>query len=307
MNEELKKVVVVGGSGFIGTKLTEELLFRGYSVGIVDLVPPRLTHQHLTFLKADFAKDVPPANLFEGVYGVVNLAGATIGKRWSKEYKNLIYKSRIDTTKSIVSLISKTTVRPMVLVSASAVGYYGDRKEELLSESELPGTDFLANVCIDWEREAKKAELSGVRVCMVRTAHVLGPGGILATLEPIFKLGLGGYFGKGDQYMPWIHYKDVVGIYTFALEQQISGPINVSAGAPVTQKNMFTQFAHIIGAPFPFIFRIPKFFAWIALGDFAESLFVSQNTNSTRIKSLGYHYQCDDLTAALLNIYKKGQ
>jgi uncharacterized protein (TIGR01777 family) len=305
VTEQLKKIVLVGGSGFIGSKLTEELLLKGYSITVVDLVPPRIVHDHLTFLKLNFAKEVPPVDLFEGVYGVVNLAGATIGKRWNKEYKELIYKSRIDTTKAIVDLMAKTNAKPAVLVNASAVGYYGDRKEELLSENELPGTDFLANVCTDWEREAQKAELFGVRVCMIRTAHVLGPGGILATLEPIFKLGLGGYFGKGDQYMPWIHYKDVVGIYSFALDQQVQGPINVSAGVPVTQKSMFQQFARTIGAPLPFIFRIPKFFAWIVLGDFVSSLYVSQNTDTTKILSLGYRYQFEDLEIALSDLYKE--
>ncbi len=305
MNNELKKVIIVGGSGFIGGKLSEDLLSRGYTIAIADIIPPRITHERLSFVKINFVKDTVDPSLFEGVYGVVNLAGATIGKRWNEEYQNLIYSSRIVTTKAIVEAISSTTVKPKVLVSASAVGYYGDRKNHILVEGDASGTDFLAKVCVDWEAEALKVERSGVRLSIIRTAHVLGPGGLLSTLAPLFKFGFGGYFGKGSQYMPWIHYKDIVGVYAFALEQPIDGPINVGAGIPTTQKELFKEFAFAIGAPLPFLFRIPKFFAWVALGDFADSLFMSQNTDSSKIRKLGYHYQYEDLDTALSDLFEK--
>jgi uncharacterized protein len=298
-----RKVVIIGGSGFIGTKLTEKLLSQGYFVIVVDIVPPRIIHESLSFLKANFSVEVPDPTIFDGIYGIINLAGVTIGKRWNAQYQKLIYSSRILTTRAIVGAIEKTKNKPQVLVSASAVGYYGDRKEELLTEISEPGTDFLAKLCVDWEAEAVKAELMSVRVVRIRTAHVLGPGGLLSTLEPIFRKGFGGYFGNGNQYMPWVHYRDVVGIYVFALEHSISGAFNVGAGESITQKQLFGQFAKVIQSPIPFLLRIPNFVATIVLGKFAESLVTGQNTDSSKIKQAGYQYLFEDVSISLSDIY----
>ncbi len=301
----LKKVIVVGGSGFIGTKLTEELLLKGYAVTVVDPVEPKVLHENLTFLKQNLAVQMPEPALFEGVYGVINLAGATIGKRWNRDYKKTLYDSRILTTRSVVQAIAQTITKPTVLVQASAVGYYGNAGDMLLKESSVPGNDFLSTLCIDWEKEALNAESFGTRVSIVRTAHVLGPGGLLSSLEPVFKNGLGGYFGNGKQYMPWIHYTDVVGIYLFLLEQNVSGAVNVSAGKTVSQKTLFTEFAQAIHAPLPFLWRIPHALAFLVLGSFADSLFSSQNTESEKIISAGYLFQFTDIASALIDIYQK--
>ncbi len=303
-----KKILIVGGSGFVGTKLTEALLGLEYWVTVVDLIPSRVTHKNLIFIKADFSVDTVPSEILDGVYAVVNLAGANIGKRWTSKYQKVIYDSRVVTTRKLAQAISKTALKPSVLVSASAVGYYGDRGYRSLQEDFPAGGDFLAQLCVDWESETKRVEAQGVRVVVVRTAHVLGAGGLLSTLEPIFKKGLGGYFGNGFQYMPWVHWKDVVGIYIFAIENNIQnnvqGAYNVGAGKTITQKEFFRAFATAIKAPLaPFIFRIPYIVARIFLGRFAEALVSSENTSSEKIIEAGYKYEFEDVHMALADIY----
>ena len=297
-NSTTKKVVIVGGSGFIGTKLTEALLEKGYTVTVVDLVPSRIVDARITFLKADLAHDPLDPTVLSGCVGVINLAGVTIGKRWNKAYKKLIYDSRILTTRAIVTAIAKAEIAPKVLVSASASGYYGDRKDELLDEEHPVGKDFLAQVCADWEEAAHGAEAFGVRVVLVRTANVLGKGGLLASLEPLFKKGLGGYFGSGRQYMPWVHWADIVGIYLFALENEsLHGPYNVGAGQTISQKVLFKNYAHSIGAPI--VWPIPAFVARLVLGEFSQVLLGSQNTTSKKIRDAGYVFNTEDVASAL--------
>ncbi len=300
-----KIVLIVGGSGFVGSKLTEALLLRGYAVIVMDLVPIRFAHPDLTFLKMNIAVETPEVTLFEGVFGIINLAGVTIGKRWNKLYQKLIYSSRIDTTRTIVRMIQNSKNPPSVLISASAVGYYGDRKDELLTEDAPPGNDFLSKLCVDWEAEAIRAESLGVRVVRIRTAHILGPGGLLKTLEPLFRKGLGGYFGNGSQYMPWVHIRDVIAIYIFALEQDLSGVFNIGAGQTLSQKELFIQFAKAVRSPLPFVFRIPHVVARVVLGDFADSLITGQNTDSSKIVRAGYQYEFETLDKGLSDLYSQ--
>ena len=298
-----KKIIIVGGSGFIGTKLCEQLLAQDYLVTVVDLVQSRLTHPMLSFVKCNLAiEDISPSVL-DGAYGVINLAGATIGKRWNAEYKKLIYTSRIDTTRNLVAALGKLTHKPTVLVNASAVGYYGDQQSTELKESAPAGKDFLAQVCVDWEREALIAQNHNIRVVIIRTAHVFGPGGLLTSLMPIFKYGLGGYFGGGKQYMPWIHWKDIVGLYTYALEKPLVGAHNVGAGKTPTQKELFRAFAKSIRMPI--VWNIPAFMAKIVLGEFGTELLASQNTISQKVLDTGYVYQFSDMHIALADIYPR--
>ena len=297
------KVIIIGGSGFIGTKITEALLVRNYEVVVIDLNAPRVLDERVRFIKHNFATEsVTPevSEALNGAFGVINLAGASIGKRWSELYKKVIYDSRIETTRALVQALAGLAVKPGVLVNASAVGYYGDRKDEMLTEESLPGNDFLAQLCVDWESAANEARNAGIRVACIRTANVLGPGGLLASLEPIFKKGLGGYFGSGRQSMPWIHWKDIVGIYLFALENPVSGSYNVGAGKTISQKELFTAFAYEIDAKF--VWRIPYVVAQIAFADFADTLVASHNTDSTKIHQAGYVYQFSDIKTALMNM-----
>jgi uncharacterized protein (TIGR01777 family) len=295
------KITIVGGSGFIGTKLSEALLEKGYSVTSIDLVPPRITHERLSFVRSNIAEGTSSPQLIDGSFAVVNLAGATIGRRWNASYRKLIYTSRIDTTRALVRMISRCAEMPKVLVSASAVGYYGNRDTEVLSEDAGSGTDFLANLCVNWEQEAAQAEAFGVRVVRIRTANVLGPGGLLTTLEPLFKRWLGGYFGRGSQYMPWVHWKDIVGIYVHAIEQPLSGAFNAGAGETPTQKELFRAFAQILHSPI--LWPVPYLAARLMFGGFADALVASQNTSSEKIRASGYLYQYEHLPVALEDLY----
>ena len=299
-NTVAKKIAIIGGSGFIGSKLTEALLEKGYEVTVIDLVAPHSSDERIVFKKVSLAKDEVDPNFLSGYYGVVNLAGVTIGRRWNTAYKKLIYDSRIETTKAVVKNLALAVSKPKVLVNASAAGYYGDQKDEILAENHAPGNDFLAHVCVDWEDEALRARELGIRVVLIRTANVLGPGGLLASLKPLFKKGLGGYFGSGNQYMPWIHWSDIIGIYMYALENEnLDGPYNVGAGSTIPQKTLFKEFARSIHIPF--VWRIPPFAARIILGEFADALIDSQNITSKKITDAGYVYKISDIETALKN------
>ncbi|MEZ6208987.1 MAG: TIGR01777 family oxidoreductase [Candidatus Paceibacterota bacterium] len=296
----MKKVVITGGAGFIGSKITESLIEKGYSVTVLDIFPPKTEKPNLSFVKVDTSLEMDP-KIFEGVYGVINLAGVNIGQRWNKKIKTSIKDSRINTTINLVSAISKTNVKPSTLISASAVGIYGDQKDVLLEEGSSYGRDFLAQVAKSWEEEASKARDLGTRVCLVRTAHVLGKGGILGALTPVFKKHLGGYFGNGKQYMPWVHWQDIVNIYVFLLEKDYArGSYNTGAGEPITQKKLFKTFAKV--NKFWPVWMIPRPIAKIVLGEFGLSLFSSQKISSEKLISLGFSFKYTNVSEAIKNI-----
>ena len=243
----MKKIVITGGAGFVGTKLAEALLARGYSVHVLDRGEPRIKHSALAYTVCDTTQSVP-ADVLDGAYGVINLAGKTIGEHWTKQVKQDIRNSRIQTTHNLVDAISATRLPPTVLVSASAVGYYGNTGEKYVDELSPAGGDFLATVARDWETEVRRAEVFGVRVAHIRTAHVIGAGGLVASLAKVFKKHLGGYFGSGRQYMPWVSIDDIVNIYIFLLEHpSASGPYNTGAAAPLSQKSFMRTFARARG------------------------------------------------------------
>lgn len=280
-------VVIVGGSGFIGTHLSKKLIEKGYAVTVVDISKPKV--KGVSFVSTDMMSP----ELFDTSKAVINLAGVTIGKRWSRSYKKLIYTSRIDTTKKIIDCVHRSNNKPEVFVSASAIGYYGDRGNQVLVEEEPSGNDFLAYVCKEWEEEAQK---SSTRTVVIRTAHVLGKGGLLAKIKPLLKRGLGASFGSGNQYMPWIHLDDIVGVYIYAIENQIEGVFNVGAGKTPTQNELFKEYARSLGKPF--VLKIPRVLVKIVLGEFGDTLCSSQRTVSGKLLRTGYQFKVASLDEA---------
>ncbi len=298
----MKKILITGGSGFVGSLLSEKLLEKGYEVVVVDIVPPQ--NQHLIFYKIPLDAELLPREALQNVYGVINLAGAPISGKWTKDYKKVLRNSRIETTKNLFRSFEKESLKPKILVSASAVGFYGNRRDVLLDENSPSGNDFLANICVDWEQEAFTFERLGTRVVTLRTSHVLGRGGILAEMLKLFKIGFGGYFGNGKQYMPWVHIDDLVSQYLFAIEyEKMSGSYNTGAGNPVNQKTFMKSIQRVFG--FLFTLPVPALVAKIVKGEFANALLGGQKIDSSKIKNAGFNFKFEDINSALLDIKNK--
>jgi uncharacterized protein (TIGR01777 family) len=245
----------------------------------------------------------PPAEAFEGVDVVMHLAGESVAEgRWTAAQKARIRDSRVIGTRHLVQGIAQAAVRPRTLVSASAVGYYGDRGEEELTESAAPGRDFLAEVCVAWEQEALAARKHGVRVVTARTGIVLGAGGgALAKMLTPFKLGGGGPLGNGRQWMPWIHVADLARLYVHAAETTaLDGPMNAVAPHPVRNADFTKALARQLHRPA--FLPAPYFGLRLLFGEFAQVLFASQRVIPQVAVDSGFVFQYPEIAAALREI-----
>lgn len=304
-------ILLSGSSGFLGRSLTAALLRSSHKVSALSHKSSTSPSSLPDEVRMHYWDDpVPLREAVSKTDAIINLSGASVGgKRWTPEYKEQIYSSRILTTRRIVELIQTAKSAPKLLINASAVGYYGDCGEELLAETHPPGNDFLSHVCVDWEKEAMKAEDYGVRVCLMRTGIVLGRGGgaLSKILCPaslpinIWKLGLGGRLGSGNQWMPWIHLSDVVGLYIMALsESRFRGAINLTSPAPV-RNSEFTQALAAIHHR-PALLPAPSLLLRLLLGEFSTSILGSQNAHPQIALRLGYPFNFSDLHYALRDI-----
>jgi hypothetical protein len=234
-----------------------------------------------------------------GVDAVVHLAGEPVSQRWTKEVREKIRSSRVDGTRRLVDALRGNP--PRVLVSASAVGYYGSRGDELLIEESAPADDFLAGIAVEWEREALRAEDFGVRVVCLRNGLVLGNGGGLKKMMLPFKLGVGGKIGNGKQWTAWIHIADVVGLIEFAiLSPQLRGPVNATAPDPVTNAEFTRQLAAALHRPA--ILPIPTFALHLLYGEMAQIIYASQRVIPQAALQAGYHFGFPAVAGALLDI-----
>ena len=294
------RVTLTGASGLIGTKLVQALRARGDDVTVLSRSPARTTRA--LGVPADAwqpTEATAPAGALAGRDAVVHLAGERVDQRWSDEAKRAIAESREAGTRNLVEGLRAADPRPAALISASAVGYYGPRGDETVDEATPPGTDFLAGVCVAWEHQAQRAEELGMRVVRVRTGVVLdGSGGALARMLTPFKLGIGGPVAGGDQYMPWIHADDLVGIYLAAIDGATwTGPVNASAPVPVTN----TAFSKALGRALhrPAVLPVPGFALRLLYGDMAEIVTEGQRAVPRRPLDLGYAFEHPDLDEAL--------
>ncbi|MCK5350581.1 MAG: TIGR01777 family oxidoreductase, partial [Desulfobacula sp.] len=249
----MEKMLITGASGFIGKKLARLFLSKGYLVtglGTSMTHPFSAQFQEFDWISADTTVEGKWQERVAGSDIIINLAGRNIFRYWTKKYKQAIYDSRILTTRHIVNAMEKG--KPQKLLTTSAVGIYGDCKDDLLTEKRLPGKNFLANVCADWEKEGLKAKEKGVSVAVMRFGVVLGDGGALSLMTPAFKYFAGGPLGGGQHWFPWIHVRDLEKAIEFIVENKESdGVFNFTGPTPVRQK----QFARALGR----VLRRPAF------------------------------------------------
>lgn len=303
------RIMVTGATGFVGQALCRLLLQEGHAVVALSRNAAHaqavLSPQISCLTWGDERASSWQEKLGE-VDTVIHLAGEPVGGgRWTAEYKRKIYDSRVLTTRTLVEAIGRQSARPSALICASAVGYYGDRKDEILTETSPPGDDFLAVTCRDWEAEAARAEAWGLRVARMRIGIVLGDGGALKQmLYPLplpispFKLGLGGPIGSGRQWFPWVHLEDTVEMFLWAATTTgLQGAFNVTAPQPVTN----AEFVHTIGRILhrPAVAPVPGLLLKAALGEFAEALLSGQRAWPQAAQQAGYAFRHPHLEEAL--------
>lgn len=294
------KALLTGATGFVGRRLLEQIS----QPVIVSRDAARAQRQ---FPRAqvhgwDPEREPAPAAAFDGVEAVFHLAGEPVAEgRWTAAKKRRIRDSRVLGTRQLVAGLARLDRRPPTLVSASAVGYYGSRGDEVLDEASAPAGDFLADVCRAWEDEACRAESLGVRVVHLRFGIILGPrGGALGKMLPIFKLGLGGPLGNGRAWMPWIHLDDIVGLLLHAAaHDELRGPLNAVAPQPVTNREFTKTLASVLHRPA--ILPAPALGLRLALGEFAQVLLASQRVTPRAALASGYSFRYPDLRAALID------
>lgn len=297
------RVIVTGGTGFIGPRLCERLLAKGHDAVVLTRDASRSRdHVHPKIQVVSWAEGAPAwESLVDGAGGVVNLSGEPIAQRWTSAAKERIVSSRVGAARRLTAAIEKAKARPLVLVSSSAVGYYGPRGDETLTEESAPGSDFLATTCVKWEAAAKAAEPLGVRVVCIRTGIVLGEdGGVLAKMLPPFKAFVGGPLGSGDQWMSWIHRDDLVELFVWALENPaVTGAVNGTAPAPVRMR----EFAAALGETLrrPSFARVPAPALKLLLGEMSTLVLDGQRVLPKRAEALGFTFRFASLPAALKN------
>jgi uncharacterized protein (TIGR01777 family) len=298
------KALVTGATGFVGPRLLR-LLDKPVVVSRnPDRAKQSIGHLAGRVVRWDPLEGPPPPEAFEGIDVVYHLAGESVaGARWTAAQKARIRDSRVVGTRHLVQGIAQAAVKPATLVSASAVGYYGSRGDEELTESATPADDFLARVCVEWEREALAAADLGVRVVTARTGIVLGSGsgGALAKMLTPFKLGAGGPLGNGRQWMPWVHVADLARLYVHAADHgEIRGPMNAVAPQPVRNSEFTKALARQLHRPA--FMPAPYLGLRLVFGEFAQVLFASQRVIPQVALDTGFAFQYPDITSALREI-----
>jgi len=298
------KLIITGATGFIGSVLVERLRRQSHSLVLLSRSPRRRQKRaREEWLAWEPGSHGEWEKAVDGADGVVNLAGEPIAaKRWSSAQKERLRSSRIETTRALVNAIAGATIKPKFLVSASAVGYYGPRGDETLTEASTPGNDFLARLCVDWEEEARRAQEHGVRVALLRTGIVLAKSkGALAKMVPPFKLFLGGRLGSGKQWMPWIHIHDEVDLIQFLIEnEKASGAFNAVAPNPVTMSEFASSLGKILNRPA--WAPVPASLLSLLLGEMAEMLLSGQRAVPAAPQQSGFRFKYKNLVDALVSL-----
>ena len=301
MNKQ-KSILLTGGTGLIGLSLTKQLRAKGYTVSHLSRSPGK-DEKVKTFLW-DIDKGLIDENCIDGVDIVIHLAGAGIAdKHWTAERKHELVDSRAKSIGLIYKLLRKKKHQVKSVISASAIGYYSDRGDELLTEESVPNTDFMAQCCIDWEAAVNEGKELGLRVVKYRTGVVLDTGGALAKMAMPIKLFVGSPLGSGKQWIPWIHWQDVVDMYLFAIEnEELEGIYNMVAPHPVTNKQLTQAVAKQLHKPL-WAPNVPAFLLKLIMGEMSTIVLGSTKVSAQKITDAGFKFKYSEIAAALKQIY----
>lgn len=292
-----RRIAVTGSSGFLGSALVPALAAEGHQVLRVVRSRPAPGSDAVYWSPAEAVIDTPA---LEGCDAIIHLAGENIAQRWSSSAKRRIRDSRVDGTRVLAGAIARMREPPAVLVSASAIGIYGNRGDELLDEESAPGSDFLADVARAWEGATRAAADAGVRVVNTRFGIILNPeGGALEKLLTVFRLGAGGKAGSGNQWMSWVARQDVIGAIRFILDRdELRGPVNVVAPNPVTNAEFAKTLGHVLHRPS--FATVPESMIKLMLGEMGENtILASQRVRPARLIAAGFHFRYPELESAL--------
>jgi uncharacterized protein (TIGR01777 family) len=299
------KIFITGGTGFVGRTLSRKLSDQGHEIAILTRSSLRdnTLPTGVSVVEGDPTKKGPWQDRIAENDAIINLAGASIFKRWTDKNKKDIRDSRVMTTQNVVSAMSRSQGEKIHLLSTSAVGYYGFRRDEEIDENKEPGDDFLAAITKEWESTALEAEKFGARVVLCRFGIVLGSkGGALEKMLPLFKANLGSPLGSGNQWFSWIHEQDLVNIFLFLIEhEEIRGPVNVTAPQPVTNRE-FTKALGTALNKFTFMPSVPGFMLKLVMGEFGSVLLKGQRVFPKRLLESDFRFDYPDIHLALRNV-----
>ena len=295
-------VTISGASGFIGQSLLRVFGDR-YRIHALSRHGGAKLPPGIRVSVWDPMTGEPPAESIREADVVAHLAGEPVAQRWTDDVKRRIRESRVAGTRNLVAALAKSPRRPLALVCASAIGYYGSRGDEELTEAAAPGSDFLADVCAAWEHEAQAAEAAGVRVICVRIGIVLDPhGGALKRMLPPFRLGAGGRLADGKQWMSWIHLEDLANLFLFAAEHPVQGVLNGVAPNPVSNTEFTRILAHALRRPA--LFPAPAFALRAMFGEMSQILLASQRVIPANTEASGFRFRFPELGPALEDLLK---
>jgi uncharacterized protein (TIGR01777 family) len=298
------KVLMTGGTGFVGTQLTSRLVQDGNEVTILTRSPkgPEKGVAGISYLRGDPTQKGPWQEAIKDHDTLINLAGASIFSKWTEKHKKAIRESRVHTTQNIVEGIPSRPEKPVTLFSTSAVGYYGFHGDEEFFEESPPGNDFLARIAVEWEREALKAKDKGARVVITRFGIVLGEkGGALSQMIPLFKKYIGGPIGSGKQWFSWVHIKDLAEAFSFLLKHpEISGPVNLCSPNPVRNRDLAKALGKALHKPS--FMPAPGFMIKLVLGEFGSVILKGQKVIPKKLLENGFVFQYADIDKALQSI-----
>ncbi len=301
-----KTILITGGKGLVGKPLTQLLLLKGYNIHILSRGDEQQDNPKFRVFKWDVYKHKIDDKCIDGVEIIIHLAGEGIAeKRWTEKRKKQIIESRTESIRMIYDLLKRNNKHTIqAVISASAIGYYSDRGDELMTEESKPANDFLAYSCIEWEKAVDEGSDLGLRIVKFRTGIVLDKnGGALSQMDKPIKLGFGAILGSGKQWMSWIHIKDVIRMYAFAVDNKdMHGAFNMVTPNPVTNVEMTKAIANTLNKPL-WLPKIPSFALKLAMGEMSTIVLGSTKVAAAKIQSAGFKFEYADLQEALEKIY----